>query len=46
MTALLVAVYHNVGIPIAVARGASETLELPEQFHVACRQLFHIDLSH
>jgi hypothetical protein len=39
------AVFHNVGIAIAVAFGATECIELYENFYTAFRELFQIDLA-
>jgi hypothetical protein len=45
VTVVLLAMYQNVGISLAITFGASEIHQLYKQFHVAFPQLFHIDLS-
>jgi hypothetical protein len=44
-TAILVAVYHNVGIPIAFTFGGGETEDLYNTFSVTFQELFGIDLK-
>jgi hypothetical protein len=45
VTALLMAVFYNVGIPIAFAWGPAETRELYEMFYGGFQKLFQINLS-
>jgi hypothetical protein len=45
VTAIIMAVYCNVGIPLAFAFGVAETKELYEQLYTAFTRLFGIDLS-
>jgi hypothetical protein len=45
LTAIVMAVYGNVGVPLAIAFGIAETVALDEQFYTALDQLFQLDLS-
>jgi hypothetical protein len=46
MTTIIMAVYRNVGIPLGLAFGTAETMELYEQHFGAFNHMFGIDLSH
>jgi hypothetical protein len=45
ITAVLMAVFYNVGIPPALAFGPGETKELYSMFYASFLELFQIDLS-
>jgi hypothetical protein len=45
VTAILMAVFRNVGIPLGFAFGVAETAELYERHYAAFRELFGLDLS-
>jgi hypothetical protein len=43
--AILVAVWHNVGIPLAVSFGPRENIELYDRFYTVFQERFQIDLT-
>jgi hypothetical protein len=45
VTAILMVVFSTGGIPIAIAFGATEWMDLHENFYVALRELFQVDFS-
>jgi hypothetical protein len=45
VTAILMAVHHNVGIPIATAFAIAETVDLCEQLCLVFSERFELDLS-
>jgi hypothetical protein len=45
VTAMLIAIYHNVGIPIAIAFGIAETVDLYERLYLVVSERFGLDLS-